>query len=194
MLVCNKHVFSVLCIVIALGTRETVLEGKCKVLAIVKSADNSLMSQEFEVILMTVYSDRILLISIHMNITSLFWNVTLDVTEVIIHHPRYTYHRWCALHEVDLSSIRIMTYFSKVSPNIITSIPRSSYRTRCDTNCRYVILSLICFARVHFSSQSHVLFEAMISTDKTNNIADKSYIWCNPRKFFHNYWYPSIWI
>ena len=50
-----------------------------------------------------------------------------------------------------------MTYFSKVSPNIITSIPRSSYRTRCDTNCRYVILSLICFARVHFSSQSRIL-------------------------------------
>jgi hypothetical protein len=44
---------------IALGTRETVLEGKCKVLAIVKSADNSLMSQKFEIILMTVYSDRI---------------------------------------------------------------------------------------------------------------------------------------
>jgi hypothetical protein len=62
-----------------------------------------------------------------------------------------------------------MTYFSKVSPNIITSIPRSSYRTRCDTNCRYVILSLICFARVQFSSQSRI---------------HKSYIWCNPRKFF----------
>jgi hypothetical protein len=50
-----------------------------------------------------------------------------------------------------------MTYFSKVSPNIISSIPRSSYRTRCDTNCRYVILSLICFARVQFSSQSRIL-------------------------------------
>jgi hypothetical protein len=34
-------------------------EGKCKALAIVKSADNSLMSQKFEIILKTVYSDRI---------------------------------------------------------------------------------------------------------------------------------------
>ena len=50
-----------------------------------------------------------------------------------------------------------MTYFSKVSPNIISSILRSSYRTRCDTNCRYVILSLICFARVQFSSQCRIL-------------------------------------
>jgi hypothetical protein len=41
---------------IALGTRETVLEGKCKTLAIVKSADNSLMSQKFEIILTTNYS------------------------------------------------------------------------------------------------------------------------------------------
>jgi hypothetical protein len=31
----------------------------CKVLAIVLSADNSLMSQKFEIILKTVYSDRI---------------------------------------------------------------------------------------------------------------------------------------
>jgi hypothetical protein len=37
------------------------------------------------------------------------------------------------------------------------------------------------------------LFEAMISTDKTNNIADTGYIWGNPHKFFfQNYWNPKI--
>jgi hypothetical protein len=60
-----------------------------------------------------------------------------------------------------------MTYSSKVSPNIITSIPRSSYRNRCDTSCRYVILSLICFARVHFSSQSRILEK--ISDEKSTS-------------------------
>ena len=68
-----------------------------------------------------------------------------------------------------------MTYFSKVSPNIITSIPRSSYRTRCDTSCRYVILSLFCFARVHFSSQSRIL----------ENISDEKSTSCKA----HQRWY-----
>ena len=68
-----------------------------------------------------------------------------------------------------------MTYFSKVSPNIITSIPRSSYRTRCDTSCHYVILSLICFARLHFSSQSRIL----------EKISDEKFTSCKA----HQRWY-----
>ena len=57
--------------------------------------------------------------------------------------------------------IRHLSCYSYIHSTPVTCIyvkcKRSINHIRCDTNCRYVILSLICFARVHLSSQSRIL-------------------------------------